>query len=651
MGVTVLIQYITNALFLFILLVVAVRAMRQRNRVWVEISLFFSCATVLVTDNSVLHDVTTHHQSLVDALNVALVVATAFLLARMINNLSMIPRAVMWASEIAFVLLVAGALAIRNMDSPLILLPVVAYFATVVVFTAVVTASEGIRSSGLARRRMLAIAGGSAFLSLAVVLAGVRSAFPTTAGISHSLVDGPLALAAGLAYFVGFATPRFLRRSWQDQVLREFFARTVTLTRLSDPAEIAFGLETGARRSVGARAAYVGLWDAASARLWFPTRADGVEQLRPGQMVEGKVFVRQRPIAVSDLQHDDESNAAYYRERGINAVICAPISLNDQCFGVIAVYASRAPVFADDDLEVVMLIADQAAIILESHGLIEQSTRLRAREEATRLKDDFLAAAAHDLKNPLAALVMQAQLIDRRIRRHPNDPPDRRSIQNLIDQANRLETFVSDLLDVQRVESQGLLVHPVEMDLAELIRAAASLIPGERHHPRLELQEPMIVMCDRSRIIQLIDNLLSNAVKYSPNGGEIVLRLWREDDRAHFTVQDQGIGIPEADLTHVFERFHRGSNTEGTRLRGVGLGLFICQAVVQAHGGSISVSSEPGMGTEFHVVLPVDRDFWSGASSKTEHVTPEASSLPVAPATESRPSNEAIGGGRRSGAP
>jgi signal transduction histidine kinase len=605
MGVESFARYVTIALFTILFLVVATRASRQRNRVWIETSLFFACVTLLMIDSWSLPPIGTQsHHRLPSAVDIALIVTMAFLLARLLNTMSVIPRTILRASEVGFVILVVAPFVVPDVDSPVIILPVVAYFAVVVVFTAVVTASEGIRMTGVTRRRLLAVALGSLFLSSGVVLAGIRAAFPSVAGIPHSLVNGPLALAAGVSYFVGFATPRFLRHSWQDQVLREFFSRTVALPRLADRDEIVFGLELGARRAVGGLSAWIGLWEPEHDVLCFLNRADGVKEILPGQMIEGKAFARQRTVVSVNLARDDPNNAALYRELGVNSVICAPISAGDQRIGVLAVYLMRAPVFVVDDAEVIRLLADQSAIIIESHALIHQSARLRAREEATRLKDDFLAAAAHDLKTPLAALIMQAQLLDRRAHRHPSAPTDRQGVQNLVAQANRLQAFVSDLLDVQRIESQGLTVDPGEIDLAELVGQTIRQIPAPGHTVTLEVRSPVSLTADRARITQLIDNLVSNAVKYSPDGGEISLRLWREETDVHLTVRDHGIGIPAADLPFVFDRFHRAGNAEGTQLHGVGLGLFICKAVVEAHGGAITVASEQGEGTEFHVVLP-----------------------------------------------
>jgi two-component system sensor histidine kinase VicK len=102
----------------------------------------------------------------------------------------------------------------------------------------------------------------------------------------------------------------------------------------------------------------------------------------------------------------------------------------------------------------------------------------------------------------------------------------------------------------------------------------------------------------------LIDNLLENAAKYSPKGGDITTTIWCEDHTAHLTVADQGIGIPAEDLPHIFDRFYRATNVNDRQFVGMGLGLFICRAIAEQHGGRITVDSRQGAGTSFHVVLP-----------------------------------------------
>lgn len=107
---------------------------------------------------------------------------------------------------------------------------------------------------------------------------------------------------------------------------------------------------------------------------------------------------------------------------------------------------------------------------------------------------------------------------------------------------------------------------------------------------------------------QLLTNLVENAIKYSPGGGEIRVRIWREGDTAQLTVSDEGIRVPAADLPHLFDRFYRGANVDDRRFAGMGLGLYICRTIAQEHGGTIWATSEVGRGTTVHLAVPLVGD-------------------------------------------
>lgn len=114
----------------------------------------------------------------------------------------------------------------------------------------------------------------------------------------------------------------------------------------------------------------------------------------------------------------------------------------------------------------------------------------------------------------------------------------------------------------------------------------------------------LMASVDAQRIEQLLDNLVENAVKYSPDGGAIQIRLWETGAWVHLTIADHGIGIPAADRPRIFDRFHRGSNVDDRRFAGMGLGLYLCQAIVVQHGGNITVTDTIPHGTTFHIQLP-----------------------------------------------
>lgn len=162
-----------------------------------------------------------------------------------------------------------------------------------------------------------------------------------------------------------------------------------------------------------------------------------------------------------------------------------------------------------------------------------------------------------------------------------------------------------ELLDASRVEDGRLVGFVETVDLVEIAREICKRHDSARHPCLLDAEEPVVGDFDPLRIAQLVENLVENAVKYSPGGGEVRVRVWREGGEGRLSVTDQGIGIPADDLPHIFQRFHRGSNVDDRRFAGMGLGLFICRGIAEQHGGRIEVRSALGRGTTFEVALPV----------------------------------------------
>jgi signal transduction histidine kinase len=260
---------------------------------------------------------------------------------------------------------------------------------------------------------------------------------------------------------------------------------------------------------------------------------------------------------------------------------------------------------------------DGAVELIFVHA-VDVSDLVRARQaaqDAVRTRDEFLAAAAHDLRTPLASTKGIAQLLKKRVQRMQlADGDGERLVEGLdrIDQSvGRMSALIDELLDLARVQMGG----PIELerqptDLDALMRqAVADQTPNApRHQFRVQASgTPLVGDWDPVRLRRAFDNLLSNAVKYSPEGGDIIIGLAREatdgGEVAVVRVTDHGVGIPAADLPHVFERFRRGGNVAFAQ--GTGIGLGVVHSIVQQHGGSIEVDSVEGQGSTFTVRLPL----------------------------------------------
>lgn len=264
---------------------------------------------------------------------------------------------------------------------------------------------------------------------------------------------------------------------------------------------------------------------------------------------------------------------------------------------------------AQDQAEVHVLLN---AALRESIG--QRDEAVHRLEELLRTREEFLASAAHDLKNPLANIKSNVQLLERRAR--SSRPPDP---ERLADTLHRIDGMVSraaaevdELLDTTRLQmGQALELDRAPMDMVALVRErVAEYAPrSSRHQIHLDANPVEIEgQWDTRRLNRVVGNLLDNAIRYSPDGGLITVTLRHEGEEGAGTlvmsIQDSGVGIPANDLPLIFERFHRAANVRG-RIAGTGVGLASACSIVQAHGGTINVDSLEGSGSTFFIRLPL----------------------------------------------
>src|SRR6266566_3414348 len=253
----------------------------------------------------------------------------------------------------------------------------------------------------------------------------------------------------------------------------------------------------------------------------------------------------------------------------------------------------------------------------ERRRLLEDAQRARAEAEAAlQVRNMFLSAISHDLKTPLTTIKGTTQLWQHRASRaQALDIPQLLKGLNLIDSATRKMTvMIDEVLDLAQLQSgQQLELNISQLDLVALVQqvAAALQVTTTQHRIRVEAAVPSVLIAgDAERLDRVIANLLSNAIKYSPQGGAITVTVSHEEredkagDFAVVEVTDQGLGIPAADLPHIFDEFRRAANVTG-RILGTGIGLANCLQIVRQHGGTIAVTSLEGRGTTFLVRLPL----------------------------------------------
>ncbi|MCY1078120.1 HAMP domain-containing sensor histidine kinase [Archangium lansingense] len=220
----------------------------------------------------------------------------------------------------------------------------------------------------------------------------------------------------------------------------------------------------------------------------------------------------------------------------------------------------------------------------------------------------FLAGVAHDLRTPLNALKLSAQVI----LRAPEPPPPekvRESLVRISAQLDRLDRMVGDLLEQTRIEAGNLELRLEDCDLRELVADVVELHRPSSQQHQLELSVPNLpvsVRGDPTRLTQVLTNLLSNALKYSPRGGFVRVLLAQSKEEVTLSVSDEGVGIAPDEYEHIFEPFRR-SKGSSAEIPGIGLGLSVSRRIVRAHGGDIEVVSQVGVGSTFRVRIPLQR--------------------------------------------
>lgn len=600
-----LISFINQILFVGLFVVVLWHALRRKTRSAWNTAVLLGAVALAVVVSRVAGWVGLGGEPLVASVTLMLLSAVPFAMLRLVDDFSRSPRWVQVAGAIAFAALALTTFVELDAMTDMVVVATIAFFLAVGGYAAVAFARESRRAHGITRRRMTAVALGAA-LFIGAVVALFVGVLVTPLGAILSLIGQLLALAAVLSFYLGFAPPAWIRRAWREPDLRRFLERSVHLPGVADDYAAVSELQRAAAAAFGARGASIGLHDPDRSVIRYPLGAGGWTEFPDDAYIAGRAFSEQRRVVAHDAPAADPDHATTYQRAGAQTVIAAPITTDDRRVGVLSVYAERAPVFVEDDLWLLELLASQSALLLEARALTTHASELRAREDATRLKEEFLSAAAHDLRTPLTVVLGQAELMERRAVRNPGSPVDEAGLARIVREARRLRDLVSELLDAQRLEDGRAVLDRSPADLRSVVETV-----GERHLAsgvRIEVRcppEPLVSAIDRPRIDQVLDNLVENAIKYGSLDGGLEIDARRVDDHVRLSVIDHGMGIPQAERERIFERFYRASNAQGVTDTGLGLGLYICRRIVDEHDGRIRQEETPGGGSTFVIDLPL----------------------------------------------
>ena len=234
-------------------------------------------------------------------------------------------------------------------------------------------------------------------------------------------------------------------------------------------------------------------------------------------------------------------------------------------------------------------------------------TRFREAEE---MKSTFVSVVSHELKTPVALIKGYASTLAREDVTWDAETL-REGLQVIGEESDRLNGLINNLLDASRIQASGFKLERGDVSLPKLTASVVESFRPQTDRHQFVLDFPPDFPCisgDEERLRQVFNNLVSNAIKYAPQGGEIRLGGWADDVTVTAYVADQGIGIPLAEQGKLFQRFYRVDSSLRRSTQGAGLGLFLCRAIVEAHGGRIWLRSEPGKGTTVFFTLPLEEE-------------------------------------------
>jgi signal transduction histidine kinase len=323
--------------------------------------------------------------------------------------------------------------------------------------------------------------------------------------------------------------------------------------------------------------------------------------------VTHQILTSHQPAIVADSTQDDRLQyRGEMQVEGIGSILYVPLVIRGKAEGVIGVYSSEPHHFSKDDAEFLSALAGGVATA------IVNARAYQALEQADEAKSEFVRMVTHELRSPLSAVQSMLKLIEQGY-----VGPLTAKQQDLVQRSQRRIAFllamVKDLLELAAGKMDRFRGEKKEVVLNSLIAKVIDLMQASAEEKGLTVQvdvtqEPLTVVGVEDGLERVILNLVSNAVKYTPSGGSVAVRAWRENGEIRFEVSDTGIGIPEEALARIFSEFYRAKNAKALSQEGTGLGLAIAKSVVEQHGGQISADSTEGKGSVFRVTLPVETE-------------------------------------------
>ena len=311
--------------------------------------------------------------------------------------------------------------------------------------------------------------------------------------------------------------------------------------------------------------------------------------------IAGWVVRTGNPLSVDDVRSDERHYEKTDEETGFvtRSLMTVPMRAQDKIIGALQVLNKVGDAgFTDEDLERLTTLAAQAAVAIEKARLFEQS--------------DLISEVVHELRTPVTSIVGYSKMLG--MDGIPQETKQQFA-ETIYRESKRLGDMVNDFLDWARMEAGRIRLKKEPVDMRTVLKDTVLIIKPQAEERGITVEDvvpegDMTVIGDEGRLKQVLLNLASNGVKYNRDDGKLGFTVELNEDSVSIAVQDTGVGIPEESLSRLFERFYRVPGTENV-VRGTGLGLVIAKSLVEAHEGTMQVTSTVGVGTTFTITLPL----------------------------------------------
>ncbi len=327
-----------------------------------------------------------------------------------------------------------------------------------------------------------------------------------------------------------------------------------------------------------------------------------------GEGFAGRIALEHQPLIIQQDAYTQVYNAVLSQQQ-VQSLLGVPLLLDNRLIGVIRVGTLLPRQFNQDDVQLLQLVAERAALAIDRARLNEaERAALTQAQEANRLKDEFLAIVSHELRTPMQSILGWSQML-RKGELKPETVT--KALETLERNAKQQARVIDDILDVSRIIRKKISIRLIPLNIAPIIKSAIISISPAAAAKNIQITSTINssisqILGDPDRLPQIINNLLSNAIKFTPQCGSVEIKLEQMGFNVILTVIDTGQGIEPEVLPYIFDDFRQGDSSRTRTHGGLGLGLTIVRYLVDLHGGTVQADSEgEGKGAKFIVKFPI----------------------------------------------